>query len=50
MGWQKTSLGEAFALYTFTAAGHPSLGSTVTDKGLARLNLHIPHTPLRAGK
>jgi len=47
MGWQKTDWGEIFPLYTITAAGHPSLGSTVTDKSLLKLNLQIPQTPLR---
>jgi hypothetical protein len=45
LGWQKTSVGEPFALYTITAADHPSLGSTVTDKSLLKLNLQIPRTP-----
>jgi len=44
MGWQKTKSGEIFALYNITAAGHPSLGSTVTDKSLLKLNLQIPQT------
>ena len=47
LGWQKTSAGEPFALYTITAADHPSLGSTVTDKSLLKLNLQIPQTPPR---
>jgi hypothetical protein len=45
MGWQPTRSGEVFALYTITAAGHPSFGSTVTDKSLRTLNLEIPQTP-----
>jgi hypothetical protein len=45
MGWQKTGSGEAFALYNITAAGHPSLGSTVTGEGLRKLDLQIPRTP-----
>ena len=49
-GWQKTSSGEVFALYNITAAGHPSLGSTVTDESLLKLNLQIPQTPLRPMK
>jgi len=49
-GWQKTDLGESFALYNVTAAGHPSLGSTVTGKSLLALNLQIPRTPLRPVK
>jgi len=50
VGWQKTRGGEAFALYNVTAAGHPSLGSTVTDRSLLKLNLQIPQTPLQPGK
>ena len=47
LGWQRTRVGGAFALYTITAAGHPSLGSTVTDRGLRKLNLQIPLTPMQ---
>jgi hypothetical protein len=47
MGWQKTSSGEDFALYNITAAGHPSLGSTVTGLSLLKMNLQIPQTPIR---
>jgi hypothetical protein len=50
MGWQKMESGELLALYNVTAAGHPSLGSTVTDKSLLELNLQVPQTPLRPGK
>jgi hypothetical protein len=46
-GWQTTRSGESFALYTITAADHPSRGSTVTDKSLMNLNLKIPQTPGR---
>ena len=49
MGWQKTALGEIFALYNITAAGHPSLGSTVTEKGRRTLDLQVPRTPLPQG-
>jgi len=49
LGWQKTSSGETFALYNITAEDHPSFGSTVTEKGLRRLSLQIPHTPLPQG-
>jgi hypothetical protein len=45
VGWQKTSSGEVFALYSIIAAGHPSLGSTVTDITLQRLNLQVPSAP-----
>lgn len=44
-GWQKTSSGEVFALYNITLAGHPSLGSTVTDRTLRMLNLRVPGAP-----
>ncbi len=47
LGWQKTRAGGTFALYTITAVGHPSLGSTVTDRGLRKLNLQIPLTPMQ---
>jgi len=47
VGWQKSKSGEVFALYSITAAGHPSLGSTVTDKSLLKLNLQIPLTPIK---
>jgi hypothetical protein len=50
VGWQKTTGGETLALYNITAAGHPSLGSTVTDKGLVKLNLQVPRTPPRPVK
>ena len=48
-GWQTTTSGESFALYTITAADHPSRGSTVTDKSLRNLNLKVPQTPGRPG-
>lgn len=49
LGWQKINSGEVFALYNITAAGHPSLGSTVTDTTLHKLNLEVPGTPLPQG-
>lgn len=49
MGWQRTGLGEIFALYNITAADHPSLGSTVTEQGLRILNMQVPRTPLPQG-
>lgn len=49
-GWQRTRAGDTFALYTITAAGHPSIGSTVTDKSLLKLNLQIPQTPPQPAK
>ena len=39
IGWQETLSSEAIALYTITAAGHPSFGSTVTEENLNLLNL-----------
>jgi len=50
LGWQETQSGDLLALYTVTAAGHPSFGSTLTDQGLNKLNLHVPRTPLRPPK
>ena len=46
-GWQKAKSGRAMALYTITASGHPSLGSTVSRDSLRRLHLGIPWTPPR---
>jgi hypothetical protein len=48
-GWQATRSGEVFALYNITSAGHPALGSTVTDKTLHKLNLQVPSAPLPDG-
>jgi len=42
IGWQETPTGKAFALYSVTAAGHPSYGSTVSEETLNALNLQIP--------
>lgn len=50
LGWQETLSGDLLALYTVTAAGHPSFGSTLTDRGLNKLNLNVPQTPLRPPK
>lgn len=50
LGWQRTRAGDTFALYTITATGHPSNGSTVTDRSLLTLNLQIPQTPPRPAK
>jgi hypothetical protein len=44
-GWQETGSGETFALYTITAASSPSRGSTVSDRTLAKLHLHVPDVP-----
>jgi len=49
MGWQRAGSEEVFALYNITAAGHPSLGSTVTGKTLHKLNLQVPGAPLPQG-
>ena len=43
-GWQPNSEGGVFPLYTITASGHTSYGSTVSDKTLRELNLQIPQT------
>ena len=45
LGWQKTISGETVALYNITASGHPSCGSTVSEKSLQQMNLQIPETP-----
>jgi len=44
-GWQRTAAGDVFPLYNITAEGHPLRGSTVTDKTLHKLNLHVPDAP-----
>jgi hypothetical protein len=49
LGWQKMRSGEIFALYNVIARGHPSFGSTVTDKGLRKLNLDVPDAPIPDG-
>lgn len=49
LGWQKTGSGEVIALYNITAKGHPSCGSTVSDKGLLKLNLQVPGAPVPKG-
>jgi len=49
LGWQKTGSGDVFALYTVTAAHHPSRGSTVSERGLHKLDLQIPEAPLPDG-
>jgi hypothetical protein len=41
IGWQGTSWGEVLALYNITVAGHPSYGSTVTDRELRMLHMRI---------
>ena len=48
-GWQKTGSGEVFALFNITAPGHPAHGSTVTDKTLLKLHLHVPDAPAPEG-
>ncbi|MHB1049720.1 MAG: hypothetical protein ACYC09_06550 [Bacteroidota bacterium] len=44
-GWQEGYSGESVALYNITAQGHPSFGSTVSEKSLRKLNLRVPNTP-----
>ena len=44
-GWQETGSGDAFALYTITAATSPSRGSTVSDRTLMKMHLHVPEAP-----
>jgi hypothetical protein len=46
IGWQRLRPGKVLAVYNITAAGHPSLGSTVTDNDLRKLNLQVPVAPL----
>jgi hypothetical protein len=50
LGWQRVEGEEALPLYTITAMGHPSCGSTVTDVKLRELDLQIPHTPPPQGQ
>ena len=45
LGWQKSASGDIFPLYTVLKTSHPSFQSTVTDKTLRRMHLHIPRTP-----
>ena len=44
LGWQRTGSGEFFAIFNVTAPNHPARGSTVSEKGLGKLNLHVPQT------
>lgn len=44
-GWQETGSGATFALYTITAASSPSRGSTVSDRTLTKMHLHVPDAP-----
>ena len=39
IGWQPNCEGGVFPLFTITASGHPSYGSTVSDETLRALNL-----------
>ncbi len=45
LGWQETKSGEVVALYNITVSGHPSCGSTVSEKSLHEMKLQIPETP-----
>ncbi len=49
LGWQETLSGDFVPLFNIILAEHPLFGSTVTRRGLSRLNLQIPRTPLRHG-
>jgi hypothetical protein len=49
LGWQQTNSGDHFPLYVVTATNHPSHGSTVSEKSLRKLGLHVPETPFRDG-
>jgi hypothetical protein len=47
LGWQKTTKGEAIALYNVMAEQHPLYHSTVSEKTLLREKLEVPPTPHR---
>jgi hypothetical protein len=49
LGWQQTVSGGRIALYVITAPNHPAHGSTVSERGLHKLDLEIPATPVREG-
>jgi hypothetical protein len=42
LGWQETITGKAIGLYNIIVKNHPSFGSTVTDRILRDLKLHVP--------
>jgi hypothetical protein len=46
IGWQETSLGDAFPLFNITVKNHPLYQSTVSDQTLRDQNLKIPQTSL----
>lgn len=46
IGYQENASGVVLALYNITAGGHPALGSTVSEKGLRKLKLQVPGTPI----
>jgi len=50
IGWQEMYSGDDCALYNITAAGHPSYGSTVSEKTLNKLNLQVPKQQIHKGK
>jgi hypothetical protein len=50
IGWQKTSTGEAIALYNVKAEQHPLFQSTVSEKTLRKENLEVPQMPLAQGE
>ncbi len=49
LGWQETLSGDFVPLFNIILTEHPLFGSTETRKGLSRLNLQIPRTPLHHG-
>ncbi len=49
IGWQPSPWGGVFPLYNITRLGHPSRGSTVSDRELRELNLRIPEPPPARG-
>lgn len=48
VGWQKSTKGDAFALYNVTAPEHPLFQSTVSENTLRQQNLEVPPTPLQS--
>jgi hypothetical protein len=46
LGWQRTTAGDALALYNVIVENHPSYHSTVSERTLRKLGLQIPPTPM----
>ena len=46
LGWQEALSKGDFALYTISANGHPSYGSTVSEEDLREMNLRVPDAPM----